>query len=117
MLIVEPDRLTMWSVATYLRRWFVVDAVSSADAARLALRRHRFAALVISDALPEERWENVQRLAQRDNADLRTVLLVTVPGEPGEPGGPQAVARIEKPFELPALARLLGVPRQEPATP
>lgn len=111
LLIVEPDELTMWSVATYLGRWFSVVPVMSASAARRFLRRHPVGALVLSDALPKGAPATIEQLARAANPDVRAVLLVTETRE----AAPQetTAARIEKPFELAALARLLGVPEPE----
>ena len=49
LLIVEPDHLTMWSLAEYLRRWFTVETTHCSVEAEKLLRDHAVAALIVSD--------------------------------------------------------------------
>jgi len=107
ILLVETDELTRWSVATYLKPWFVVDVAESLTEAEAVVPHRSYAALVLSGALDPRRAAEVQHQAARQNPALMTVRTVTHAGElpPGEP----RTVQIEKPFELASLARLLGV--------
>ncbi len=110
LLIVEPDRLTQWSVAKFLARWFSIRRTGSVDGARTLLREQPVDALLLSGNLPPGAAEALDAFARAQNHALRTILMVT--GE-GEPHRLPAADFIEKPFELSALARLLGVPAGE----
>ncbi len=114
VLVVEPDHLTLWSVATYLQHWFTVDSTNCAVEAQKLLRDHVVAAVIVSDQLPGQTADSLIRLAQSRNPQVRSVLLATGTGEPH--GSTLCSTRIEKPFELAALARLLGV-RVQPGGP
>lgn len=107
LLIVEPNRLTQWSLRTYLQRWFVVDVVATADEAARELKRRSYSAVLISDELPAERAEQVEHGARSANGEVISVRLVTgVSRLSAQP--PQTVC-VEKPFELSRLAEVLGV--------
>ena len=113
IVLVEPNELTRWSVCTYLRRWFSVDSASTVAGAERLLRSAPVTALVISDQIASGALERLVQFARRVNAEVRPIVMVTsddahVPHPPA--------ARIEKPFSLPDLARLLGVPDGDLAT-
>lgn len=111
LLVVEPDALTQWSLAVYLERWFdVVATDSAAEAARL-LRERPVNALITSDDLPDAATESLESQACSMNADVLIVRTVTERCDHHSPVG--HLARIEKPFDLASLARLLGVPAVE----
>ncbi len=107
LLLVEPDALTAWSVRAYLQRWFEVETAPSAASAKTLLSRSAVDALVLSDQLPAGAARQLQRLACRRNPHLRTVLLVEEVQR--STTADDRVTRIEKPFELIALAHALGV--------
>jgi len=107
VLVVEPDHLTMWSLAAYLRRWFAVDTTNCRVEAEKLLHDQTFAAVIVSDQLPARATESLLQLARRTNPQVRAVLLVTGVAEARALAA--CDARIEKPFELAALARLLGI--------
>jgi hypothetical protein len=112
LLIIEPDPLTRWSMSTYLKRWFEVVALDSVEAADQLHSAGSVAALIIADELPAEQSRFVEQQARRRNPDLITVHTVTeVAREAASPD--EAERRLEKPFELASLARLLGVPEAE----
>lgn len=106
VLIMEPDPLMRWSMSTYLRRWFDVTAVESAEQASGFLGSQRLAAMVFSDAVPLEQARQMERRARAANPAI--VIVCTVTGAATSVGA--GCARIEKPFELASLARLLGAP-------
>lgn len=108
LLIVDPDWLTQWSVSAYLRRWFVILTVASAERALAALRKHGVHAIVISDECSE--GEQVERLAREQNPDVVIVRMVTGVAT-AQPRTTQAF-NIEKPFELSELAGALGVSKR-----
>jgi DNA-binding NtrC family response regulator len=106
VLIVDPDPLLRWSVATYLSRWFDVVPVESAVAAARALGRRRIDVVLVSDTLLQGGGELVERATLANNAAATVVHMVAnVPRAPSETRG----RCIEKPFQLPTLARLLGI--------
>lgn len=109
LLIVDPDPLTLWSLKTFLQRWFEVETAASAENAEHALAEHDFDALILSDELPAGVAAAIEHTARRSNPDLVTVR--TVIGDTETIAGP--TLRLEKPFELAKLARLLGVAAQE----
>ena len=108
VLVIEPDHLTLWSVATYLQRWFTVETTNCGVEAEKLLRDHAVAAVIISDQFPHRAAETLTQLAKRLHPDARTVLMVSGDADPESIAG--CVTRLEKPFELSDLARLLGVP-------
>jgi DNA-binding response OmpR family regulator len=111
LLLVEIDRLTRWSLSTYLQRWFSVDATASVAAAVRLLRKHPRQAVIVSDQLPSEAVDAIARAAHAANSAVRTVLLATGDADPRTAG--LLMTRIEKPFALSDLARLLGISDDE----
>lgn len=110
LLVVEPDRLTQWSIAKFLARWFTIRRTGSVDGARALLREQPVDDLLLSGNLPAGAAEALDAFAREQNPAVRTILMVTGEGEPPRLPGANL---IEKPFELSALARLLGVPAAE----
>ena len=108
VLVIEPDHLTLWSLATYLRRWFTVVTTNCGVEAEKLLRDHAVTAVIISDQLPRRAATALTQLAKRLHPDARTVLMVTGDADLDSSAG--SATRLEKPFELSDLARLLGVP-------
>ncbi len=112
LLIVEPDPLTRWSLATYLERWFDVTSVDCEKAPVNVPDLESLAALVLTDELPAEQARTLEHQARQRNPDLIAVRIGTdVSG--GAHASADEAARLEKPFELARLARLLGVPDGE----
>jgi DNA-binding NtrC family response regulator len=109
LLIVDPDPLTLWSLKTFLQRWFEVETAASAENAQRALAENRFDALIVADDLPAGIAAAIENTGCRSNPDLAIVRTVT--GDSETTAGP--TLRLEKPFELAKLARLLGVPAHE----
>lgn len=107
VLLIEPNTLTAWSLSTYLRRWFEVHCTSASPAAQRLLRHETMSAVVLSDQLPRRSIESLARNARQANRDVRVVVLVAEETE--RRVTPPGAMRLEKPFELPDLARLLGV--------
>lgn len=101
LLVVEPDPLTVWSLTTYLQRWFTVETWTAARDAQTFLSHRRVDGLVLTGGLPPNVLETIAELASAGNPDVRVVLLVT--GE-GEPAAILGATRIEKPFGLDSLA-------------
>ncbi|NOT00957.1 MAG: hypothetical protein HOP29_10040 [Phycisphaerales bacterium] len=110
LLIVDGDRLTRWSVESYLSDSFVVVSAASAEEAARRLAADRFDAVVVADDLPDGGASNVERLAQERNAGVMVVRTVI---ESARGRGESGAARLEKPFELSRLAALLGVARRK----
>jgi hypothetical protein len=106
LLIVEPNRLTRWSLRSYLRRWFDVECVNSAQRARRVLDARPVSALIVSDQLPATSRQGLATAARAANPALRTILTVT---ESHDVEPESATATLEKPFDLKQLAALLGV--------
>lgn len=107
LLIVEPDHLTMWSLAEYLQRWFTVETTHCSVEAEKLLRDHVVAALIVSDQLPGRTAETLAGLAHSADPPARVVLMATADADAQGPAWWHA--RVEKPFDLPYVARLLGV--------
>jgi len=114
LLIVEPDALVRWALASYFRRWFKVRATPSCTPAERVLRKRAVTALVVADGLPQGAPETLLRLARQANPDVRTVLMVTHDMDARDIEPP--TVKIEKPFELADLARLLGQPSRAAPT-
>ncbi len=111
VLIVEPDELTCWSLATYLGRWYAVDTARSGAAAVRKLRSQPAEAVIISDQIRGSAAEAIAAAARRARPSVRLVLLTTDDADTRLAGAP--LARVEKPFALPELARVLGVANSE----
>lgn len=107
LLIVEPEALLRWSLATYLSKWFDVFPTDSPKAAGRILDDHAIDALVVSDQLPAESVGELEQHVRSQNASARLVRTVT--GLESEDGTTSGWLCIEKPFELAKLAGLLGV--------
>lgn len=109
VLIVEPDRLLRWSLATYLNRWFTVYPLASRAEAKSFLDRHTVDAVIISDEIDEEAaTAEIERKALARNPTAKVIRIVMSANAAGARGS-GAVLAIEKPFELPAIARMLDV--------
>ena len=111
LLLVEPDELTRWSITTYLRRWFEVEVVRPGGAAVRLAAEGPFAAVVLSEELPDREAAAIQEHASRRNATVTMVRMVTGAAEP-DTVAPHAML-IEKPFDLARLAHLLGISEQD----
>ena len=111
VLIVEPDVLTCWSLATYLGRWYAVDTARSGAAAVRRLRAQPADAVIISDQIRGSAAEAIASAARGGRPNVRLVLLTTDDADTRL--ARVAVERVEKPFALPELARVLGVAGSE----
>jgi DNA-binding NtrC family response regulator len=111
ILVVEPDQLTEWSLKTYLGKWFSVHSTSSPENAERVLTTHAVDVLVASDVLSPAALAALKERARRLNAGVRIVRMVTDPGVWENREGSEE--RLEKPFALAQLARLLGVSEEE----
>ena len=111
LLLVEPNDLTRWCLRTYLERWFTVEAVASSEGAAQRVGSGPLAALVLSDELPREESAALLKVLGHDGAPVTVVRMVTETSETTH-ADPRAL-QIEKPFELPSLARLLGITEGE----
>ena len=107
LLVVEPETLLRWSLATYLSRWFDVFPTETGEAADRILDDHRVDALVVSDQLSADTLDALEGHARSRNASTRVVRTVTSLNRNGLTD--QGTFCIEKPFELWKLANLLGV--------
>ena len=109
LLILEPEGLVRWSLATYMAKWFDVSTAESADDATAILGRLRVNAVVISDDLSRGSAEDVVARAREENPHVRVVRIVANPN--GQRGAFQDAPTVEKPFDLAKLAALL-LPRR-----
>lgn len=114
-VVLEPNRLTRWSIATYLRNWFEVLATDSPEAAARMLNEAPAAALVISGDIPGAVAAEVEALAWQRNVAVRIVLAVADTGA-SQPCCCE-ITVLEKPFSLPQLARALGINDAADTTP
>lgn len=110
LLIVDGDSLARWALVQFLERWFAVSAVDSLEEATALLERGDVTALVVSDDLPGGQIDAIEERARRRNPQLLTVRTVDGVAAKRPSGG---CVRLEKPFQLRDLARLLGVPERE----
>jgi len=106
-LVVEPDHLLRWSLVTYLGRWFHMFPAQSLEDAALILESTPIDAVVISSEFARSNARELARRAVATNSNTRVVKIVTSSHE--DASTDDGAAAIEKPFELAALARLLGV--------
>jgi DNA-binding NtrC family response regulator len=111
VLVVDTDPLARWSLSMYLSRWFVVDATASLEDAERLLQRGDTRALVVSGDLPGSDIDRVEELARRCSPGVVTVRTDT--GVVGIKRPSVGCVRIEKPYRLTDLARLLGVSEVE----
>lgn len=107
LLVVEPETLFRWSLATYLSKWFDVFPTDTHEAADRILEDHRIDALVVSDQLSGDSLAALECHARSRNASTRVVRTVTNLDRNGVTD--HGTFCIEKPFELSKLANLLGV--------
>ena len=111
VLVVEPDKLTEWSLRTYLGKWFSVHSTNSTESAERVLAAHAVDVLVVSGDLSSTALTALEVRAREFHEGVVIVRLVTEPGSPEVED--QAKYRLEKPFALEQLARLLGVSAEE----
>ena len=107
MLVVEPEPLLRWSLATYLSKWFDVFPTDSSKAALRILDDHRVDGAVLSDQLAPEAVPAITARLRLRNPNATIVYTVTnaearVPEDRFD-------HEIEKPFQLADLATLFGV--------
>ncbi|MBN2448632.1 MAG: hypothetical protein JXO22_18040 [Phycisphaerae bacterium] len=114
LLIVDPDSLARWSLTAYLSRWFSVEAAESLEDATRMLSTGCVNALVVSDDLPATALDGIEEQARQCQPPVATIRTVT--GVHGSKRPPAGCVRLEKPFLLADLARLLGVPEHDLAT-
>lgn len=120
VLVVERDPLLRWSVQSYLARWFDVTTTASARDAERWLRVNQVDAVVIADGIARSSVQHLEEIAAQQNPSVLLVRTVIEAGDDAERNSqPHArdvgpiEHRIEKPFELSSLARLLGVSERE----
>ncbi len=111
VLIVDGDPLARWSLSTYLKRWFTVDATASLDEAMRLLDARDVAAVVVSGALPGNQIDEVEAHARARNPAVKTIRTVANMRATKRPC--PSTRQLEKPFRLRDLAQLLGVPAVE----
>ncbi len=107
LLIVEPDRLTRWSMQQYLQDLATVIAADSVESAHELLDVGPVDAVAIADDLPAHGADEIESHARTCNPNVRAVRMVTQPCS----ATPQSsnVTTLEKPFELARLAEVLGI--------
>lgn len=106
IMIVEPDRLTRWSITAYFEGKYAVVTADSVDGARALLDRLPVDAVVVADDLPDAGADAVETYARSRNGKVRVVRTVTSPSAASKRS--LESARLEKPFQLASLAELLG---------
>ncbi len=110
LLVVEPDRLTRWSIKAYFDGVFDVGVAESAASVYKLLEECPADAIVVADDLPNGDADSVESHARSRNESVTIVRTMTAPTEAGTQV--TGVSRIEKPFALSSLARLLGVEKR-----
>lgn len=105
LLILEPEDLVRWSLATYLAKWFDICTAESQNTAFEILDRVGIDALVVSDDLSGRSTDRVVARARELNPRIRIVR--TVSGPPSGELAAHPTPCIEKPFQLARLATLL----------
>lgn len=108
LLVVDADRLTRWSVESYLSDAFVVESAATVEDASRRLTEGRYDAVVVAEDLGAGGASEVEHLARERNAEVTVVRTVVEPCRGREESG---VTRLEKPFDLARLAAMLGVCR------
>ncbi|MBI5865035.1 MAG: response regulator transcription factor [Planctomycetes bacterium] len=108
VLIVEPDRLTRWSLRTFLENWFDVIVADTPAAALIGVRVPTDA-LLLAGELPSEASDEIERQARGANEKVRVVHLCSDIERSRHPNEDC----MEKPFDLAKLAERLGVPADE----
>ncbi len=108
VLIVDPDRLTRWSIEEYLRDAAEVASADGVPAAHNLLDHDRFDAIIVADDLPHDGADEVEQHARSRNPKIAAVRTVTQPSDETEQAGNHTIL-LEKPFELVCLARVLGL--------
>ncbi len=107
LLVVEPEALLRWSLATYFSKWFDVFPTETQDGADRVLDDQIIDAVVISDQLSAEAAEEIASRTRALNEAARIVRTVTrVDRDDVQAHGSYV---IEKPFEFTELATFLGV--------
>ena len=107
LLVVEPEALLRWSLATYLSKWFDVHPTDSPEAALRILDDYRVDGAVISDQLaPGSAPAIAARLGLRNPS---ATIVYTVTSAETSVAEDRVSLQIEKPFQLADLAALLGV--------
>jgi len=107
LLLIDPDPLLRWSVATHLQEKFDVTGAESTETGQRFLQVRAFDAVVLSDACGVEAMRRLEEAAQSTNEAVTIVRLIS--GVVNRP--PKASVRyvdIEKPFELSSLSRALA---------
>lgn len=107
LLVVEPEALLRWSLATYLSKWFDVFPTDSSETALRILDDHNVDGAVISDQLAPESVPDLTARLQLRNPNATIVYTVT--NAETSIAENRATLQIEKPFQLADLAALLGV--------
>ncbi|MCH9002684.1 MAG: hypothetical protein IIC02_08940, partial [Planctomycetes bacterium] len=98
LLIVEPESLLRWSLATYLSKWFDVFPTDSGEAALRILDDHRVDGAVISDQLaPGSAPAITARLGLRNP---NATIVYTVTNAETSVAEDRVIHQIEKPFQL-----------------
>ncbi len=108
VLVVDPDRLTRWSIEEYLRDAAEVASADGVPAAHNLLDHDRFDAIIVADDLPQDGADEVEQHARSRNPSIAAVRTLTRPSDETEQAGSRAIL-LEKPFELACLARALGL--------
>ena len=107
LLVVDPEALLRWSLATYLSKWFDVSPTDCRVAALRVLDSRRVDGAVISDQLaPGSANAITARLRLRH---ANATIIYTVTNAETNAGEDRDSLHIEKPFQLADLAALLGV--------
>ncbi len=107
LVIVEPDRLTQWSIKAYFDHLFDVVVAESASSVYKLLDESPADAIVVADDLPNGDADAIESRARSCNASVMVVRTVTAPAAPDVRTA--RAYRLEKPFQLSSLAELLGV--------
>lgn len=111
-LVVEPDRLTRWSIRTYLEAWFDVrTAATAAEACALAraIPASRLSVAIVAERMPDGTADVVIQTVRECNPQAGIIETVVCPSLTDECARtpPPDVKVLEKPFLLDTLGDML----------
>lgn len=106
LLVIEPDPLLRWSLATYFSRWYEVCEAQDEAVAQGVIEQGGIDALIVADALGDAANRLVTS-AKEGNAVLAVIRTVT--RLPDATHAEDGIHFVEKPFQLSQLAELLGI--------
>ncbi len=115
-LIADADLLTEWALAKALGGQYAVHVARSAEAALQEMERCGVDVLILGDNLPGDDDDEVAERCRRDFPEALVIRLISHVADPPRAAGP-GMYRLDKPFALEKLMRLLREPRTANGSP